>query len=152
MVVEAIKRVGRVIDMHDPIDAPSRLGYHHQSHPRTTTKKNAHLDDLPASRKLVLEFLLHARDHSRIVTLLYAILSTDDNVARLVIPKEEHFLRREGDHVHGGVVLKETTRAHVHLPDVEHFRVGHKALFEILLHRRPEHVICLRWRVGRSEL
>ena len=30
MVVEVSKRVGRVIDMHDPTDGPSRLGHLHQ--------------------------------------------------------------------------------------------------------------------------
>src|SRR5260221_11250410 len=127
------------------LDTPSSVPSSHDE------KNNAHLDDLPASGELILELLLHTRDHRCIVTLLYAV-RTNDTVARLVITEEEHFLPRERDHVHGHVVLKEATRAHVHLPDVEHFRVGHKALFEILLHRYPEHVICLRGGGGALDV
>ena len=59
-------------------------------------------------------------------------MGTDDDVTRLAIPEEEHFLHRECDYIlHGHVVLKEATFAHAHLPDVEHFRVGHKALGEM---------------------
>ena len=103
----------------------------------------AHLDDFPNSSEPVLQ-LLHTRDHSRIVALLYAVLGTDDDIARLAIAEEEHVLRRERDHVHGRVILKETARAHVHLLDIKHFRVRHQALFEVRLHRRPEQVIYLR--------
>jgi len=49
-------------------------------------------------------------------------MGTDDDVACLAIPEEEHFLRCECDYIlHGHVVLKEATFAHAHLPDVEHF-------------------------------
>ena len=59
-------------------------------------------------------------------------MGTDDDVAHLAIPEEEHFLHHECDYIlHGHVVLKEATFAHAHLPDVKHFQVGHKALGEM---------------------
>ena len=130
--------------MHALTDAPSMfvripssvLSFH-------KTKKTANLDDFPASGQLVLKVLLNARDHSRIVALLDAVLSADNDFARLAVPEQKDLLRRERDHVHGGVIFQEAARAHVHLPDVKHFRVRRKALSEILLHRSPEYVISL---------
>ena len=59
-------------------------------------------------------------------------MGTNDDIACLAIPEEEHFLHRECDYIlHGHVVLKEATFAHAHLPDVEHFQVRHKALGEM---------------------
>src|SRR6266852_2363150 len=104
--------------MHVPTDVPSISSS--VIYP-DTRQKTANLDDLPAPSQLILELLLHARDHSRIVALLAAVLGANDDFARLAIPEQENFLRRERDHVHGRVILQEATRANVHLPDIKHF-------------------------------
>ena len=130
--------------MHAPTDAPSMFVQIQSSVPaHKETEKTANLDDFPAPGQLVLKILLNARDHSRIIALFDAVLGANEDFARLAVPEQEDLLRRERDHVHGRVVLQEAARAHVHLPDVKHLRVGHKSLSEILLHRCPEYVVSL---------
>jgi hypothetical protein len=129
-----------IIDTRAPTGEPSVLAPVTNCALRT---KKTHLNNLPTSRKLVLELFLHARNDGRIIALLDAVFGADDNFARFAVAEEKDLLRRKRDHEHGRVVLEEASRAHVHLPDVEHLRVGFQALAQVLLHRRPEHVIRL---------
>ena len=65
-----------------------------------------YLDDLPATSKLVVELFLYSRDDSSIMALLDTVLRAHNNLARLRVPEEEHFLCRKGDDEHRDVVLQ----------------------------------------------
>ena len=70
-------------------------------------RRATHLNDLPATSELVVEFFLQSRDDGRVVALFDPVLSADNNLPRFRVPEDEHLLSRESDDEHRDVVLED---------------------------------------------